>query len=146
MGKVRSYSRSGDVVIDNTTGLEWQDNVESVQKPWDEFEGDTAGNQCAILKLGGYDDWRLPSIEELLTLADSSQYDPAVTERIFNHIFSNHYWSSTGIGTGDYAWAAGFLDGNTNVGGKSANLYVRCVRGGQVNIPVNPEIIMHILD
>ena len=32
-GKARSYSRSGHIVIDNTTGLQWQDN-ESIQKPF----------------------------------------------------------------------------------------------------------------
>lgn len=130
-GAVRSYSRSGGVVIDNTTGLEWQDNVESVQKPWDEFEGDTAATQCAILDLGGHDDWRLPSIRELQTLADSSQYDPAITEGGFNHIFSDYYWSSTVVGsnTSDSAWAVGFLYGHSSFGDESENLYVRCVRG-----------------
>lgn len=61
-GKVRSYNRIGDLVVDNVTGLQWQDNIESVMKPWEESGGDTAANYCTTLSLDGHTDWRLPGI------------------------------------------------------------------------------------
>ncbi len=70
-GAVRSYSRNGDVVIDNVTGFEWQDNG-TVQKPWVtqanydaghyfDTSGDTATTYCATLTLDG-GGWHRPWI------------------------------------------------------------------------------------
>ena len=101
-GADRNYSRRGDVVIDNATGLEWQDN-ESVDSNWSD-----AISYCSNLPLddGG---WWLPNIEELETLVDSSRNDPAVTEGIFQHISSSYYWSSTTSEySADLAWIMGF--------------------------------------
>ncbi len=131
-GVVRSYGRSGDVVIDNATGLEWQDN-ESIKKPWDEFEGDTAANYCAILQLGDHDDWRLPSIEELLSLVDYSQYKPSIAKGVFDYISTDvNYWSSTTyVDFISSAWYGNFSNGSSDYGTKSSRDYVRCVRNGQ---------------
>ncbi|MEA1920057.1 MAG: DUF1566 domain-containing protein [Campylobacterota bacterium] len=140
-GVAISYSRSGDVVTDDATGLEWQDN-ESIQKPWvtqanydagnySDTSGDTATTYCSNLSLddGG---WRLPSIEELETLVDDGKYNPSVTEGVFQHISSSYYWSSTSAAHySGSAWAVSFYDGRSGSGYKSNNGYVRCVRGGQ---------------
>ena len=146
-GRARSYSRSGDVVIDNTTGLEWQDN-ESVRKQWlsdancdacrngntdacYDTSGDTADTYCKNLTLDG-GGWRLPTIEELETLVDDSRYNPSVTENLFQHISSSNYWSSTTLA--DYtngAWIVYFRNGYSYYYRKDYSHYVRCVRGGQ---------------
>jgi hypothetical protein len=148
-GASRNYTRSGDIVIDNVTGLQWQDN-ESITKQWltDEnyntcdnnnsstacydTSGDTATTYCESLTLGGYSDWRLPSIEELETLVDDGRYNPAVTTKVFQHISSSNYWSST---TDAYytsvAWYVYFFYGYSVGIRKTNNFYVRCVRGGQ---------------
>lgn len=141
-GKARSYSRNGDVVTDNVTGLEWQDDVDSVQKPWvtqanydagnyDDTSGDTATTYCSDLSLddGG---WRLPTIEELETLRDLGRYNPAVTEGVFQHISSDYYWSSTtNANYTSLAWFVVFNYGYSNYYSKGSSNYVRCVRGGQ---------------
>lgn len=140
-GKVRSYSRSGDVVKDNATGLKWQDN-ESIQKRWvtqenyddgnySDTSGDTATTYCEeTLVLEGHNDWRLPSIQELQTLVDNSQYHSSVTQEVFEHISPSYHWSSTTF-FGDVRLARGvyFNDGHSNFFIKSNNFYVRCVRG-----------------
>lgn len=122
-GVVRSYSRRGDVVIDNATGLQWQDD-ETLEKSWA-----TAVTYCNDLPLdsGG---WRLPKIEELETLIDSSQEYPSATKGVFRHIVSGNYWSSTTRAdhTG-YAWVVTFVYGLSGLLNKPAELYVRCVRG-----------------
>ena len=125
-GATRSYSRSGDVVKDNVTGLEWQDDVDSVSKNW---EG--AKSYCSTLSLdhGG---WRLPTIEELETLVDDGRYNPSVTEGVFQHISSSYYWSSTTYANNtNYAWVVYFYYGGSYSGAKTYGRYVRCVRGGQ---------------
>ncbi len=135
-GKARSYSRSGDIVIDNATGLHWQDN-ESIQKKWTEASGDTAAAYCGNLLLyynnAYYYDWQLPSIEELRTLPDASQYSPSATQGIFNHIQSYDYWSSTIYANNTFqAWYVTFYDAYLSYNFKSSGNYVRCVRGGQL--------------
>ena len=63
------------VVIDQNTHLMWQDDasVEQVEKSW---EG--AKRFCANLSFAGFNDWRLPSRIELLSIADKSRYRPAI--------------------------------------------------------------------
>jgi len=80
-GVTPSYSRnqSTEIVTNNITGLQWQDDADvvTVTKPWviqtsyDEGDynntsGDTATTYCLLpLLLGGFTDWRLPSVIEL---------------------------------------------------------------------------------
>jgi len=66
-GIERSYTRDGasGIVTDNATGLMWHDNNASAPMPWA-----NAKALCDALVLGGYDDWRLPSVKELRTLID----------------------------------------------------------------------------
>ena len=155
-GAIRSYSRIGDLVMDNATGLQWQDNLESVLKPWVteanliaghyfDTSGDTATTYCGCLTLGGHGDWRLPSIMELQTLVDYSQYNPAAAEGIFNHIFLSRYWSSTTVAKSIFsAWLVYFPYGYSTAYIKNANFYVRCVRGGHLSpliLSRNGEIV-----
>jgi hypothetical protein len=50
---------------------------------------------CAELVLGGYSDWRLPSIEELFGLVDRARSEPAIDTAIFPDTRIDWYWSST---------------------------------------------------
>ncbi len=127
MGKIRSYSRRGNVVNDDTTGLKWQDN-ETVSKTWEE-----AITYCEDLSFDG-DGWRLPTIEELETLVDYSRSYPSVTAVVFQNFSSYPYWSSTEKANFDsYAWIVSFYDGDSNYKSKVVEpYYVRCVRDGHL--------------
>jgi len=121
------FSRHNDtqIVTDNETGLQWQDN-ESVRKTW---QG--AIDYCENLTLGSYEDWRLPNINELTSLLDDSKYDPSI-DTVFLHTDSNYYWSSTTRANGSsHAWFVFFYNGYQNHYNKVNNYYVRCVRAGQ---------------
>jgi hypothetical protein len=111
--------------IDYDTNLMWQDDVESktVTKDW---QG--AINYCKDLSLAGFDDWRLPKIEELESITDDTRSDPAIQVG-FENVMSDYYWSSSSVVyNSNYAWYVGFKYGSDRYNYKSSNYYVRCVR------------------
>lgn len=131
-GAPRSYSRSGDIVTDETTGLMWQDDADavSVRKTWA-----NAKNYCQNKTLGGYSDWRLPTIKELATIVDYGRDNPA-TDPVFQNANSMEYWSSTTFYFNtDLAWSISFYYGHAFDVLKDSTYstyYVRCVRGNSL--------------
>jgi len=128
IGITPSYNRSGDIVIDNITKLQWQDNEEvgQVSKTWED-----AKSYCSSLSLGGYNDWRLPTRKELKSIVDYGKYDPAI-DSTFVNVTSYNYWSATTYAyDSSNAWYVNFYNGYDYWTGKTAEYYLRCVRGGQ---------------
>jgi hypothetical protein len=83
--------------------------------------------------VGGRKGWRLPTIEELASLVDTSQSNPALPAgHPFTGVQSYYYWSSsTYAGGTSNAWVVKFNDGHVPYGFKSVDIiYVWCVRGG----------------
>ena len=153
-GVTPSYSRANEVVTDNITGLQWQDNNDTanITKPWltqenydkctgsngqtqdtskcTDTSGDTATTYCANLTLGGYSDWRLPTVQELQSIVVDGAYDPSIDTTAFvNYTTSYDYWSSTAHAdyTGN-AWIVYFYNGSTFGSNKSSGNCIRCVR------------------
>lgn len=131
MGLDRNYTRDNDkkIVIDNTTGLIWQDDndAKTVTKTWE-----AAKRHCQNLILGGYTNWRLPTIKELQTLLDFSKYAPSIDGEFQNVNTLYSYWSFTNnVGDTFYAWFVNFYYGNSRNYRKTNNGYVRCVSFGQ---------------
>jgi hypothetical protein len=128
------FHNNGDgTVTDMTTGLIWQQD-EPLKKPWA-----NALSYCSGLSLGDSDDWRLPNIRELESLADETRLDPAI-HTFFPNAYAANYWSSTTNANSPYsvAWYVSFYNGYVGNGyGKSGSLYVRCVRSGPVVTPGN---------
>ncbi|WP_367270347.1 DUF1566 domain-containing protein [Sulfurovum sp.] len=118
-------SRVGDVVRDSSTGLEWQDDSIGSTLTWE-----SAITHCEELSLDG-GGWRLPTVNELVSLVDDSRASPAI-DPVFQNTASGNYWSSTTYARTTYhAWYVYFSDGRQDVYYKYANYYVRCVRVGQ---------------
>ncbi len=134
----QSFTRNGDgTVTDNVTGLMWQQVGDNNIYNWFQATGtsDTTYNQggainaCGNLSLAGHDDWRLPSVNELLLLVNNSMVSPAIDESVFPGT-SFFYWTSTAHAEGvDYAWLVNFDFGFTFDGIKTNESNVRCVRG-----------------
>ncbi len=128
---VALHAITSNVVTDAKSGLMWQDNedVSSVKLDWD-----SAVEYCQEFTLDGFEDWRLPSAEELLTITDKSLYDPAIKEE-FNYIVSQKYWSSSSSAKDEiFAWSVDFKVGRTSAPkDKMSELFVRCTRTGQYN-------------
>jgi len=130
-----------EIVTYTPTGLMWQDNSEatSTRKKWviqtnydakeyDNTSGDTATTYCTDLTLGGYSDWRLPTVEELNATVDKNA-DGAKIKNAFKNSVASFYWTSiTNIVDSDVAWVVNFKSGVDSGYHKDGNLYVRCVR------------------
>jgi len=82
IGKAPSYTDNGDgTVTDNVTGLMWQQgpdtNGDGHIDAADKLSCDAAIAWLDSFDLGGYSDWRLPTIKELYSLIDFSGLDPS---------------------------------------------------------------------
>jgi len=116
------------VVHDTSHCLIWQDDnrTKVIKKNWKD-----AIEFCENLELGGYDDWRLPNINEIFTISDKSKIDPAIQSEFNNVNTKNHYWTSTswnGNHTSPIAWTFDFSDSNDEDDDKNKELLIRCVR------------------
>ena len=71
---VDPYIDNGDgTVLDESTGLMWQQTDDSVQRNWED-----SCQVCQGLELAGYDDWRVPRVDELRTIVEYDQSLPAI--------------------------------------------------------------------
>ena len=120
------FTKSGNIVTDNTTQLQWQDDALGSAMDWQ-----TAIGHCESLPLDGYSDWRLPNLNELKSIIDRSKVDQAIADG-FEYTSSDGYWSSTTYeGYKSFAWYVHFNRGLVDYNHKDQDYYVRCVRAGQ---------------
>lgn len=84
-------------------------------------------------KLGGFDDWRLPTVEELFCLADRTKASPAIDKEAFHDTPDyGWYWSSTPYAPlSGCAWGVYFSGGNSLDLLRDGGSYVRAVRASQ---------------
>ncbi len=117
-----------NIVEDHDTGLSWQDDANPTAA-WQE-----AIEYCEALTLGGYNDWRLPNINELKSIVDRKKMNLAIKTG-FNATASSSgfYWSSsTSVVYTEDAWIVDFYHGAAwDLYKKYSYVSVRCVRGGQ---------------
>lgn len=117
----------GDVFVDQDTALMWQDVAENreVALTWPEAKAN-----CEDLELAGYDDWWLPSENEMSTLIDTNRpQGRKIKKGIIYYKNSGAYWtSSTYAWNAPYAWVVDFGTGATYTLEKEERRFVRCVR------------------
>ena len=147
-----SYTDNGNgTVTDNNTGLMWQKcsvgqnndascsgtaaayNWYRASGTYDATNNPSSQNICGSLSLGGFNGWRLPTIEELGDIVDYSRPlpGPTIVGAFFPNTVASNYWSSTADAYyPGHAWHVYFDGGYVDISGKGGSLYVRCVRGG----------------
>jgi len=112
-------------VVDSTQQLVWQDSHDVEKKA---FLYEEAKEYCNALILDKQDTWRLPTVYELQSIVDLTQYDPAL-QRGFHFGLSKNYWSSTLYADDKTrAWFVNFKSGSMEHSRHSYDFYVRCVR------------------
>jgi hypothetical protein len=103
---------------DNGTML-WQDALDYANNL-------SLGSECGT----PHTDWRLPNRNELNSLVDAGNYDPALTSgHPFSNVQSSFYWSSTTIASNtDFAWSVLMYYGYVFYTNKTTSNYVWPVR------------------
>jgi hypothetical protein len=149
-----SYTDNGDgTVTDNITDLMWQQDM------GEKISWHTAFTKADTLSLGGYDDWRFPTIKELYSLIDYNGHSGGETAIIkfidtvnFNQPIGNtslgereidaQTWSATKyvgltMNKDSTIFGVNFIDGRIKgypqydpMGGSENTMYSRMVRGG----------------
>ena len=114
------------MIQDPSTNLMWEDTPHvreaKIRQPRSVI-------YCSELKLGGFEDWRLPTIHELLTIIDYTRISPAIL-RAFSYVEDeSFYWTKTHVADEDDAfWGVNFKRGYSSKASEYYDRYVRCVR------------------
>lgn len=137
-------------VTDTETGLTWAKCA--LGRYWDEnVAGDSSDDECisspdtiswqAALEAAqaanagsflGYDDWRLPNVNELVSLVESACTNPQINVNLFPDTVAGQYWTSSHCASPSNAgaWRVFFNYDSVSCTDKVQANYVRFVRGG----------------
>lgn len=151
-GDRERYTDNGDnTVTDHTTGLIWLENANCIGSEYPDFDKDCpvgdgkiswAHAQDFINALnagqfpkcngGSYNDWRLPTVQELESLVNYDLHHPAMSPDVFSNVISDNYWTATlDASNHNFAWRVRFDHGLVFTEEKSHPFYVWPVRGQQ---------------
>ena len=122
---------NGNAVLDRETGLIWAKSPINSDRVWT-----AAISNCQAAIIGFREGWRLPTIEELMSLADPYSLSNELTlsnGNPFVDASSSYYWSAS-TDAADSTRALGFSfgsgPGRVISFPKTENHYTWCVRGG----------------
>ena len=127
------FTDHGDgTVTDNLTGLMWTKDAFPTFGTLCSVNWSDGIDYCTSYSLAGYDDWRMPNLNELHSLIDTTQSNPALpTGHPFTNVQTVCYWSSTTCTDVSYAWNVDvYYDGYVVCREKVVEIHVWPVRGG----------------
>lgn len=128
-----------DIVLDKETGLVWDRDLSGRLLGGTRVELNVALSHCNELSNAGRFGWRLPTLQELLSLVDRSQWNPTLPS---GHPFINvkwgdidgetaFYWTASPAMFTNLAYTVQFDIGKAWNHTKDDLHYFWCVRGGQ---------------
>lgn len=114
------------ILSDPATNLMWEDTKHAEDGQVTYLE---ANSYCKALKLGGHDDWRVPTLKELLSIVDYKRHEPATLKEFKRVDQDKLYWSTTEYaGKSTEFWGVVFENGETDSASAIYSRRVRCVR------------------
>lgn len=142
---------SDGTVTDTHCGLMWMRC--SIGQVWDgstcigKASGHTWDNANRLkYSFAEYDDWRLPSIDELNNIQSSDRVNLAANKLAFPCTPNAYFWSSTIESRTHLAWGKNFGDGTSITGAQGFTNHVRLVRNCNTSMPaeyVAPEELVN---
>ena len=130
----RFISHANGTVTDTQTQLMWKQCMEGQRGtrcfgqaevlPWDRAL--QTAYSASQAHFAGYGDWRLPTVEELLSVVDKQCREPAINLSIFPATPASSLWS--GNQSDPNAWSVDFGAGRPFQSFKAGGKYVRLVR------------------
>lgn len=140
--KALGYVDNGDgTVADTRTGLMWKQCLEGqsgadCEGSAGKFNWDTAMKIPQTVNqhggFAGYNDWRVPTRDELESLVMPECANPAICTEAFPNTPVSYVWSSSpGIYSASDAWCVDLHSGYADLESPRYGLGVRLVRGGQ---------------
>lgn len=121
------FTDNGDgTITDHATGLMWEKAVSAGTYSWT-----NAMPYAEAQTTAGHTDWRLPNINEMLSIADYSRFNPSVNSTFFPGAASTTFWSSTTAKSNTaWAWRITYNAPSLGISDKTGANNVRCVRLG----------------
>jgi hypothetical protein len=146
----RYIDNADGTITDTTTSLVWLKKANCIGSEYPDFDKDCpvgdgkvswphAQDFIDALNAGqfpkcsdGYNDWRLPTVQELESLVNYDLHHPAMSPNVFSNVISDNYWTSTlDASNHNFAWRVRFDHGLVFTEEKSHPFYVWPVRGQQ---------------
>jgi len=117
-----------EVIFDIATGLMWQQSGSSNRMVYEDTKKYIS--EVNEKRFAGFSDWRLPTLEEAMSLMEPEERKDWYIDPIFD---SNQWWIWTAdqIPGESRAWVVGFLSGGCGWYTFAASYCVRAVRSGQ---------------
>lgn len=127
------------VVTDKEMGLMWKQCSEGLTgdnctqgvataHTWEQALG-----LVETMSFAGFTDWRVPNLNELVTIVARNCFNPSINETAFpNTPIDKWFWSSSPVkAPDDIAWIVTFNTGGDTAAKRNKNLHVRLVRSVQ---------------
>lgn len=144
-----SFTDNGNgTVTDNNTGLMWQQNYQSnynwyqAAGIYHEVYNSSSLNACSLVNNGAHNDWRLPTLKELMSILDLSGSNPGFTiASSFTTANDSRYWAKTDnirAQSVDFIYGLYFA---TEDPIPVDSYYVRCVRDTEIGPPARQKLV-----
>jgi hypothetical protein len=128
------FEDRGEVIVDHATGLMWQKS--GSKEPLIYADAQKYVEKLNREHFAGYENWRLPTIPELMSLLEPEKQSNGLYINPFFDAEQHWCWSVDIRRTKDEnssgaAWLVGFLSGLVDWGDVEDDRYIRCVRSQQ---------------
>ena len=122
-------TKTGNVWLRCPVGMKWDGSScggNSLKYTWREAVVEI--EELNSKKTAGRSDWRLPTVEELVSIAEPRCFKPAINLEVFPFSPESGFWTETPVeGVQPRAWVVHFLNGKQYIANKNQTWRVRLI-------------------